>query len=49
MTDFDYIMKDARFEGIPMVLETIDESIWPEEIALLRALVSSNDCQGAPE
>ena len=34
---FKYIMSDARFDDIPMVLETIDESIWAEEIKLLRS------------
>ncbi len=32
---FRYIMNDARFNDIPMILETIDETIWPEEIKLL--------------
>lgn len=32
---FRYIMNDDRFEEIPMVLETIDETRWPEEIAML--------------
>ncbi|HGX92558.1 MAG TPA: deoxyribonuclease IV [Candidatus Tenderia sp.] len=32
---FRYIMNDNRFEEIPMVLETIDETRWPEEIAML--------------
>ncbi len=32
---FKYIMNDDRFDEIPMVLETIDSTIWPEEIALL--------------
>lgn len=36
---FRYIMNDARFDDIPMVLETIDETIWPEEIALLYDMV----------
>ena len=40
MTVFKYIMRESRFDGIPMVLETIDESIWPEEIALLKELSS---------
>ena len=39
LTVFRYIMNDARFEEIPMVLETIDESLWPEEIALLYSMV----------
>ncbi|MFT6352887.1 MAG: deoxyribonuclease-4 [Neptuniibacter pectenicola] len=29
-------MQDDRFRGIPLVLETIDETIWPDEIQLLR-------------
>ena len=35
---FRYIMNDARFENIPLILETIDETIWPEEIKLLRTM-----------
>lgn len=35
---FRFIMQDDRFRGIPMVLETIDESIWAEEIQALRQL-----------
>ena len=34
---FRYIMNDARFDDIPMVLETIDETIWPEEIEMLHS------------
>jgi len=33
---FRYIMNDARFDHIPMVLETIDMDIWAEEIQMLR-------------
>lgn len=33
---FKYIMNDARFDGIPMILETIDDALWGEEIKLLR-------------
>ncbi|MCW8884866.1 MAG: deoxyribonuclease IV [Motiliproteus sp.] len=32
---FRYIMRDERFDGIPMVLETIDDTIWADEIELL--------------
>lgn len=32
---FKFIMKDERMNDIPLILETIDESIWAEEIALL--------------
>ncbi|MBT4521757.1 MAG: deoxyribonuclease IV [Halieaceae bacterium] len=41
MSVFEYIMGDARFDGIPMVLETVDESIWADEIALLKKLAAS--------
>ncbi|WP_067515685.1 deoxyribonuclease IV [Endozoicomonas ascidiicola] len=37
---FRYIMKDKRFDGIPMVLETIDESIWKDEINALKMLAA---------
>ena len=36
---FRFIMNDARMDDIPLVLETIDESIWAEEIKALYALV----------
>lgn len=32
---FELIMKDERINEIPMILETIDESIWADEIAML--------------
>ena len=32
---FERIMQDKRFDNIPMILETIDESKWAEEIKLL--------------
>ena len=38
MECFRYIMQDARFDGIPLILETPDESRWPQEIALLKEL-----------
>ena len=34
---FRFIMQDARFDGIPMVLETINPDIWAEEIAWLKS------------
>lgn len=33
---FQYLMQDDRFRGIPLILETIDETLWPEEILTLR-------------
>ncbi len=35
---FRYIMNDPRFDELPMILETIDDSIWTEEIELLYSL-----------
>lgn len=37
---FKMLMNDSRFNGIPMVLETPDESLWAEEIAWLYSLES---------
>ena len=36
---FRFLMNDARIDDIPMVLETIDESIWKEEIELLYSFI----------
>ncbi len=35
---FRYIMNDKRFDGIPMILETVDETIWADEINALKLL-----------
>lgn len=35
---FRYIMNDPRMDDIPLILETIDETIWAEEIRLLYSL-----------
>ncbi len=34
---FRRFMQDARFDNIPIILETPDESLWAEEIKLLRS------------
>ncbi len=36
LATFRMIMRDDRFEEIPLVLETIDESLWPGEVAMLK-------------
>lgn len=36
---FEMIMKDSRFENIPLILETPDEALWAEEIAVLKAMI----------
>ena len=38
---FRFIMNDPHMDDIPLVLETIDESIWPEEIKELYALIEA--------
>ncbi len=35
---FKFIMNDERMDDIPLILETIDESIWDQEIRLLYSL-----------
>ncbi len=36
---FRRIMNDARFDNIPLILETPDPGLWPQEIALLYEMV----------
>jgi deoxyribonuclease-4 len=38
---FGFIMNDPRMDDIPLILETIDESIWAEEIKALYDLVKA--------
>jgi deoxyribonuclease-4 len=33
---FEYIAQDPRFDAIPLILETIDPDVWPDEIQALR-------------
>ncbi|QLK60550.1 deoxyribonuclease IV [Enterobacteriaceae bacterium Kacie_13] len=40
-TVFSWIMKDPRFDGIPMILETVNPDIWKDEIAWLKAQQTS--------
>ena len=35
---FKRFMNDARFDNVPIILETPDEERWSEEIRLLRAM-----------
>lgn len=37
-TPFELIMKDSRFDGIPLILETPNPERWPEEIRKLMEL-----------
>lgn len=36
-TAFSWIMRDPRFDGIPLILETVNPGIWAEEIAWLKS------------
>jgi len=36
---FKKIMVDSRFDNIPLILETPDESIWAEEIKMLKSYI----------
>jgi len=36
---FERIMRDPRFDGIPLILETPDDTRWAEEIALLKSFL----------
>ncbi|MCD6653963.1 MAG: deoxyribonuclease IV [Sulfurovum sp.] len=39
---FKWIMNDPRMDDIPLILETIDESLWAEEIKELYALIKQH-------
>ncbi len=39
MTPFEFIMNDARFDQMPLVLETPDDTLWEAEIQLLYDLI----------
>jgi deoxyribonuclease-4 len=38
---FRLLMNDPRFDGLPLVLETIDDRLWPDEIQLLYSLAGA--------
>ncbi|MEE4252896.1 MAG: deoxyribonuclease IV [Desulfuromusa sp.] len=40
---FQYIMADNRFDGIPLVLETTNPELWPEEISELKHFAGLTD------
>lgn len=39
MEFFERLMNDPRFDNMPLILETPDETLWAEEIILLQSLV----------
>jgi deoxyribonuclease-4 len=40
---FRFIMNDPRLDEIPLILETIDEELWAEEIAMLYGMVEGGE------
>ncbi|WP_272960924.1 deoxyribonuclease IV [Barnesiella viscericola] len=38
---FERLMQDPRFDNIPLILETPDESLWPQEISRLYELAAA--------
>lgn len=38
LNTFSFIVNDNRFDNIPLILETPDDSIWADEIKLLKSL-----------
>jgi len=39
---FEFLMKDPRFDEIPLILETTDETLWPAEIKRLKQWASED-------
>lgn len=37
---FEFLMRDPRFDRIPLILETPNEEIWPQEIRMLQDLAN---------
>lgn len=42
-TVFSWLMRDPRFDGIPMILETVNPDIWKDEIAWLKSEQQAQD------
>lgn len=42
-TVFSWMMRDPRFDGIPMILETVNPDIWIDEIAWLKSQQKTQD------
>ncbi|MBF0436427.1 MAG: deoxyribonuclease IV [Magnetococcales bacterium] len=40
LSPFRAIMNDPRMDEIPLILETVDPDLWPEEIAMLYGMVA---------
>ncbi len=40
---FEFIMNDPRMDEMPLILETINADIWPQEIELLYSMIKPNN------
>jgi deoxyribonuclease-4 len=40
MEAFRLLMNDPRFDDLPLILETIDDTLWAAEIKLLYSLIA---------
>ena len=40
---FRFIMKDSRFDNIPLILETPNSDLWPDEIRFLQGLAEESE------
>lgn len=40
---FSMLMNDPRFDNIPLILETPDESIWAQEISMLYGMIGNKE------
>ncbi|VFP84298.1 Endonuclease 4 [Candidatus Erwinia haradaeae] len=43
LTAFSWLMKDARFNSMPLILETVNPALWSNEISWLKAEQLSKD------
>lgn len=43
---FRFLAEDKRFDGVPMIMETPDPSIWPQEITMLYEFAGMKDRNG---
>lgn len=43
MQTFEFIMNDTRFDNMPIILETPDDTIWAEEITTLYGLIKKQE------
>lgn len=47
LTAFRWIMQDARFNEIPLILETVNPAIWAKEIAWLKAQCAGEEIENS--